>query len=377
MTVEFWLGQEYDENHERKAVVQLLRELENQFGGTEETIYLFANVWIGSNPIDLIILKQDAIIVVELKQFSEPFTATQNGPWLSDSGSMVRAGRFQNPFQQVSSYRGTFIEYLRKNQHKFLRSGKIDKINFNHAHSIVAVSPSLPQVEFNFPDRIIWFELVGLDELVPKINYHRSNEIHISSGEIRKLLGKECLNLNMGDIKTGDMWGKVFRSRMPRGSLPSLPNLIIGRENELKELKQRIGIRNISQENFSLLSPQILTAMRGWPGVGKTTLAAMLAHDPDVFSTFQDGIFWVALGEEPNIDRDLRNIGYLVGESFDEKMSIVEIKDALTGYFSNKRSLFIIDDVWKAEHGTACLIGGRYCSTLFTTRFNALDFRQR
>src|SRR4051794_18387916 len=57
------------------------------------------------------------------------------------------------------------------------------------------------------------------------------------------------------------------------GSAPLKPALIIGRDNDLQLLKQRVGIPTSGAAAAPL---KVLTAMRGWPGVGKTTLAAAL-----------------------------------------------------------------------------------------------------
>ncbi len=68
--------------------------------------------------------------------------------------------------------------------------------------------------------------------------------------------------------------------------LPPLPSLIIGREQAMHDLKVRLGILPGAQPSPAL---QILTAIRGWPGVGKTTIATALAHDPEVAQAFPDG----------------------------------------------------------------------------------------
>jgi hypothetical protein len=51
-------------------------------------------------------------------------------------------------------------------------------------------------------------------------------------------------------------------------SAPPRPGLLIGRDEDLKNLKNRMQSR-------------VITNIRGWPGVGMTALAAALAHDPD------------------------------------------------------------------------------------------------
>jgi hypothetical protein len=47
-------------------------------------------------------------------------------------------------------------------------------------------------------------------------------------------------------------------------------------------------------------APPVL-AIHGLAGVGKTTAAASVAHDPEVQARFADGILWVTLGQEPEL----------------------------------------------------------------------------
>src|SRR5215207_2300798 len=55
--------------------------------------------------------------------------------------------------------------------------------------------------------------------------------------------------------------------------LPPMPSLVVGREDALREIKRRLGIGG------GEMRP--LTVIQGWPGVGKSTTVAMLAHDPE------------------------------------------------------------------------------------------------
>lgn len=86
------------------------------------------------------------------------------------------------------------------------------------------------------------------------------------------------------------------------GSAPLKPALIVGRDHDLQALKQRIGI-GVKGEGSAPV--KVLTAMRGWPGVGKTTLAAALAHDPDINARFPDGVLWASLGQKPALFGEL------------------------------------------------------------------------
>ena len=74
------------------------------------------------------------------------------------------------------------------------------------------------------------------------------------------------------------------------GYAPPPPALVIGREVDISELKTRLGITPGGLKRK-------LTIIRGWPGVGKSTLVSTLAYDPDIARAYPDGVLWTSLGE--------------------------------------------------------------------------------
>jgi hypothetical protein len=154
----------------------------------------------------------------------------------------------------------------------------------------------------------------------------------------------------------------VFRP----GSAPPKPDLIIGRDDDIAELKIRLGTKKDDKISF-----QILTAIKGWPGVGKTTIASALAYDTDIVKQFPDGVLWTSLGQDPNIISDMAAWGRALGTSEILKAKTVEeAQSILAGILRNKRMLLIIDDVWKAEDAVPFKVGGASCATLITTRLD-------
>jgi hypothetical protein len=104
---------------------------------------------------------------------------------------------------------------------------------------------------------------------------------------------------------------ELTNTAQPRpGSAPPLPSLIVGREDAITDPKTRLGISSGSQEPAPV---QVLTAVRGWPGVGKTTLAAALAHDPDIEMVFPDGVLWASLSQPEHLLNDLAAWGRALG----------------------------------------------------------------
>lgn len=143
------------------------------------------------------------------------------------------------------------------------------------------------------------------------------------------------------------------------GNVPPPPNLLIGRKKQLKELRHRLT---------SPAEITLLTAVRGWPGVGKTTLAAALAHDPELQKAFPDGVLWTALGPEPDLLFGLGEWLIILGEDPRQHTSIESRQNRLVAILSQKQMLLFIDDVWDAMHAQPFLVGGSKCRTLITTR---------
>ena len=141
--------------------------------------------------------------------------------------------------------------------------------------------------------------------------------------------------------------------------LPSAPNLFIGRDNDMAALRQRL---------FGEPSTTLITSVRGWPGIGKTTLAAAMAHDAEVKKAFPDGVLWTALGMSPNPLAGLGQWLLAFGDDPQRYQRIEERQNRLAGLLRDRRMLLIIDDVWQAADAQPFLVGGQSCRTLLTTR---------
>jgi uncharacterized protein DUF4062 len=93
---------------------------------------------------------------------------------------------------------------------------------------------------------------------------------------------------------------------------PPTPPLFIGRGNDLASLKARLGIGPSAAR-------RAVTVIRGWPGVGKTTLVNALAHDSEVAAAFPDKLVCqlrpFAFHDRAHLvgdDRDLLNVEHVL-----------------------------------------------------------------
>jgi hypothetical protein len=173
--------------------------------------------------------------------------------------------------------------------------------------------------------------------------------------------------INISGIDPAALRKLILDLQLPRaGSAPPLPGLFVGRDADMMNIKARLGIAVTPAAPPSL---QVLAAVRGWPGIGKTTLAAALAHDEDVNAAYPDGVLWVSLGTEPNIMSELAGWGRALGnDDLLRASTITEASAQLAAMLRNRRMLLIVDDVWDKDHVKPFQVGGRGCAMLVTTR---------
>lgn len=115
--------------------------------------------------------------------------------------------------------------------------------------------------------------------------------------------------------------------------LPPMPTLIVGREEAFQDIEARLGIGGE-------LRP--MTVIQGWPGVGKSTTVAALAHSPNIIEAFPDGVLWASLGETPSLLTELLSWAEalkLVDRS--KAVSLEELTSQATAVLRDKRMLLI------------------------------------
>ena len=153
-----------------------------------------------------------------------------------------------------------------------------------------------------------------------------------------------------------------------RTNAPPAPPLFLGRSGDLARLKERLGVGG-----GPAAPVQVLTAVRGWPGVGKTSLAVILAHDPDVREAFE-GVLWASLGQQADLLGEMAEWGRFLGnDELRRAASFRQAQGALRNLLEGRRMVLILDDVWEPEHAAAFQsVGGSGCAVLVTTRETAI-----
>lgn len=146
---------------------------------------------------------------------------------------------------------------------------------------------------------------------------------------------------------------------------PLSPYGLVGREALVEMLARRLCDS----------PPGAACALYGLPGAGKTALALVLAHHPQLRGHFPDGVLWAGVGHTPNIPGLLASWGARLGMSAMEMRQFTSADSwarAVHAAIGGRRMLILVDDVWSVRDAVIFKVGGPGCRHLFTTRFAAI-----
>ncbi len=144
---------------------------------------------------------------------------------------------------------------------------------------------------------------------------------------------------------------------------PPLPQYFVERPIHQEKVKNLL-----LEQSANRPGTLVVSAVYGLGGIGKSILAAALAHNLEVQSHFPDGILWVTLGQNPDL---LPFLGNWIQRLGDHNYKPITVKDAsmyLQTLLYDKKALLVVDDVWNPEHVEPFRVGGSNCRVLVTTR---------
>lgn len=164
--------------------------------------------------------------------------------------------------------------------------------------------------------------------------------------------------IERGELETGAsllLSRAVATPSAPPFQAPTAPLHFVGRSAELAQLQQQLAT----------LAGQGIVALIGMAGVGKTTLAAHLAHT--LHNDFPDGVLWAYIAGSDPLDI-LGSWAQALGYDFSSLSDVENRAAALRGVLADKQILIVLDDVRSAARVRSLLVGGGKSATLLTTR---------
>jgi len=144
---------------------------------------------------------------------------------------------------------------------------------------------------------------------------------------------------------------------------PPLPPYFIQRPEVSQSLKQ-----SLLSEQTAKTGTLVVSAIYGLGGIGKSTLAAALAHDPEVQTHFADGILWATLGQQPDLLSFLSSWIQALGDHDYKPTNTNAASRHLQTLLFDKATLLVVDDAWNSGDVEPFRIGGAKSRVLVTTR---------
>lgn len=139
------------------------------------------------------------------------------------------------------------------------------------------------------------------------------------------------------------------------------PQGVFGRKKITMDIVERLLSQGTSSENNAI-------GLIGFGGVGKTTLAVSLSHNPAIRDLYPNGVFWAALGPQPQTRYLLERWGKELGLDLILERSERDCSQSLRNAFHDKSALLVIDDVWDVKNAQYFFVAGPGSNILFTTR---------
>ena len=106
----------------------------------------------------------------------------------------------------------------------------------------------------------------------------------------------------------------------------------------------------------------------GQGGLGKTVSAIDLVHDHKVRRAFSDGVYWLTLGQTPDLLSLQANLIQRLTGAPAVVESVPSASSRLRELLANRACLLVLDDVWRHEHARVFDAVGVRGRTLITTR---------
>jgi len=140
---------------------------------------LFGNFFVAGKEFDALILKGNAIVVIDFKNFGGELTFTENGPWKCDD-VIVKGGNSRNPFLQIRSNKFALLDYIKSNHVELL-----SQPNLGHIAGLVIFHQPIEFDRTQVPQQVAsWFHICDLNKALRTIDSIASAEIDLSPKDI-------------------------------------------------------------------------------------------------------------------------------------------------------------------------------------------------
>lgn len=200
-------------------------------------------------------------------------------------------------------------------------------------------------------------------------DHHRVDE-HPDLWPVEKLLAikaehEEWVASRLGVEGVGARLRSPFVEPLPLArppiGVPIPPARLVERPGEYTRI--RAGLLSANPKS----GPRTVAAF-GMAGAGKTVIASLIGHDPEIEKAYPDGTVWLSVGQHPDLPSLQTTLARLYGQANAAYADIAEGSAQLRALLADRAVLLIFDDVWEKRELDALMCFGKRSACLFTTR---------
>lgn len=181
-----------DFNHtaEREQYRTISNALKAKYSGKQDLCVFVANWNIYDSELDGLLIKHDAIIAIEFKDYGGKIIATDNGDWKTEGGIIIKGGVRKSPYKQAQINRSNLLNGLRD-------SGFIAPKNLKHISSLIVFNQPIKLDASRISRKTkSWLHICDNDHFIEKIEDITSSQTSFSNEELLRLV--DDLNFNAG-----------------------------------------------------------------------------------------------------------------------------------------------------------------------------------
>jgi hypothetical protein len=149
--------------------------------------------------------------------------------------------------------------------------------------------------------------------------------------------------------------------------VPALPPRYLPRTEILERVGKALLADAFHPITIDAASKQT-AVVRGAAGSGKSVIASSIARSISIRRSFSNGVIWLRFGPQPELRSQFALLSAAAGGS-PSQSGLAELISELPELLRDKRSLIVLDDIWRIEDVEPVWNAlGAYCRLLITTR---------
>ena len=244
---------DYNHTAEREQYRKICTVLKERYSGKDELCIFVANWNIYDSELDGLIIKNDAIIAIEFKDYGGHIIANENGDWKTGDGTIIKGGVRKSPYKQAQINRSHLISGLRD-------SGFISPKNLKHVSSLIAFNQPITLDQSGISKKTrSWLHICDIEHFLDKVEDITSPLTYFSNQELLALVS----NLNFG------LDGEALDTRYSDNITYDIEDI----PEDLFLQPQALTISSLATKE------QLLTVSENIPTIDESTLPAYIGID--------------------------------------------------------------------------------------------------